>query len=48
MSDDNTNEPNDLNNDTLNYDDPHRPWTMWWLGEDGSALPMYLISKKNS
>ena len=28
MSDDNTNEPNDLNNDTLNYDDPHRPWTM--------------------
>ena len=48
MSDDNTNEPNDLSNDTLNYDDPHRPWTMWWLGEDGSALPMYLISKKNS
>ena len=28
MSDDGTNEPNDLNNDTLNYDDPHRPWTM--------------------
>ena len=28
MPDDNTNKPNDPNNDNLNHDDPHRPWTM--------------------
>ena len=46
MSDDNTNEPNDLNNDTLNYDDPHRPWTMVVRGRSICTANIFDIQKE--